>query len=247
MFLAFLAGVAAALCTAANGAAEAPLPLRSACGSTAGLTARPLWLTASDGVRLYAIEAGEGPVGVVLAHQGRSDLCGELPYAKSLVGAGLRVLAFDFRGNGHSALPAKDTLAYRRDFVAAIGQLRADGATRIVLIGASMGGAAAVQNAGGLPLAGVVSLSGTRLWSGYGINRPGPSALRAPLLYVGSKDDWRAPLSEARSIVQRAGSRDKRGVFYPGSTHGWDLVQYAPFAAKTRALIVDWIRRHTRP
>jgi pimeloyl-ACP methyl ester carboxylesterase len=183
----------------------------------------------------------------VLAHQGRSNLCGELPYAKTLVSAGLRVLAFDFRGNGHSALPARDTLAYRRDFVAAIGRLRADGATRIVLIGASMGGAAAVQNAGGLPLAGMVSLSGTRLWAGFGINKPGPSELRAPLLYIGTKDDWRAPLREARSIVQSAGSRDKRGVFYEGSAHGWDLVQYGPFAARTRALILDWIKRHTRP
>jgi dienelactone hydrolase len=182
----------------------------------------------------------------VLAHQGRSDLCEELPFAKRLVSAGLRVLAFDFRGNGHSAYPSKGGLAYRRDFVAAIEQLRADGARRVVLIGASMGGAAAVQNAGGLPLAGIVSLSGTRLWSGFGINRPGPRALRAPLLYIGSMDDWRAPLREARGILRAAGSHDVRSVFYRGSLHGWALVQDAPFAAKTRALIVGWIRRHAR-
>jgi uncharacterized protein len=225
---------------------DEPPRLATACGSTSGIDARALWLTTDDHVRLYAIEAGTGPVAVLLAHQGRSDLCEELPYAKTLITAGLRVLAFDFRGNGHSTLPSKNALAYRRDFAAGIQRLKGDGARRVVLIGASMGGAAAVQNSGGLPLTGVVSLSGTRLWSGYGFNTPGPRALRAPLLYIGSRNDWRAPLAEARGIVRSAGSRDKRTIFYGGSLHGWELVQTAPFARTTRTLIVDWIHRHAK-
>jgi pimeloyl-ACP methyl ester carboxylesterase len=255
--LLLLPAVAAIACAAATSSAgqpsgpaaadAAPPPLASACGSASGVTAWAFWLTTDDRVRLYAIEAGDGSVGVLLAHQGGSDLCEELPYAKTLVDAGLRVLAFDFRGNGQSAQPGKNRLAYRRDFAAAIKRLRSDGARRIFLIGASMGGAAAVQNSGGLPLTGVVSLSGTRLWSGFGINRPGPRALRVPFLYVGSKSDWRAPLKEARTIVHNAGSRDKRSIFYRGSLHGWELVQDAPFAAKTRALILAWIRGHARP
>jgi pimeloyl-ACP methyl ester carboxylesterase len=228
-------------------AGAAPPPLATACGSASEIAARALWLTTADRVRLYAIEAGDGAAGVVLAHQGRSDLCEELPYAKTLVDAGLHVLAFDFRGNGHSARPAKNWLAYRRDFAAALRRLRADGATRVFLVGASMGGAAAVQNSAGLPVAGIVSLSGTRLWPGYGINKPGPRALRAPFLYIGSKNDWRAPLKEARTIVRHAGSRDKRSVFYRGSLHGWQLVQDAPFAPKARALILAWIHGHSRP
>jgi len=68
-----------------------------------------------------------GPVAVVLAHQGRSDLCEELPYTKTLIGAGLRVLAFDFRGNGQSAYPSENALAYRRDFAAAIKHLKGEG------------------------------------------------------------------------------------------------------------------------
>jgi pimeloyl-ACP methyl ester carboxylesterase len=225
-------------------AAAAPPPLATACGSSE-ITAQPVWLTTDDHVRLYAVEAGDGTVGVVLAHQGRSDLCEELPYAKTLVDAGLRVLAFDFRGNGHSGRPSKNVLAYRRDFAAAIKRLRADGARRVFLIGASMGGAAAVQNSGGLPLTGVVSLSGTRLWTGYGVNRPGPRALRAPFLYVGTKSDWRAPLKEARAIVRKASSHDKRSIFYRGSLHGWELVQAAPLAAKTRSVIRAWIRHRS--
>jgi alpha-beta hydrolase superfamily lysophospholipase len=250
---ALLAAVAIACTTAGNSTAKpsraaiAPPSLTKACGSAAGITAQALWLTTNDRVRLYAIEAGKGTTGVVLAHQGRSNLCEELRYAKTLLDAGLRLLAFDFRGNGQSALPAKNALAYRRDFTAAIKQLRSDGARRVFLIGASMGGAAAVQNSGGLHLTGVVSLSGTRLWSGYGINKPGPRALRAPFLYIGSKSDSRAPLKEARAIIRNTGSHDKRSIVYRGSLHGWELVQDAPSAAKTRALILAWIRRHARP
>jgi pimeloyl-ACP methyl ester carboxylesterase len=230
----------------AETAVDDPPSLASACGSALGIERQPFWLETDDNVNLYAIDAGTGSVAVVLAHQGRSDLCQELPYAKTLIAAGLRVLAFDFRSNGHSAYPSKNTLAYRRDFAAASKHLTDNGANRVFLIGASMGGAAAVQNSGGLPFAGVVSLSGTRLWSGFGVNKPGPRALRAPFFYIGSKDDWRAPLKEARSIVRSAGSRDKRSVFYRGSLHGWELVQSAPVARKNRALILDWIHRRSR-
>ncbi len=223
-------------------AGNAPPALVHACGGASGINARALWLTASDGVRLYAIEAGRGPTAVVLAHQGRSDLCEELPYAKTLLAGGLRVLAFDFRGNGRSERPDKNPLALGRDLAAAVTRVHKDGAKRVFLIGASMGGAAVVQNGAGLPVEGLVSLSGTRLWAGYGINKPGPRALRAPFLYIGSRSDSLAPLKEALTIFHRVGSRDKRTAFYRGSLHGWELVQDASFAATTRALILGWIR-----
>jgi hypothetical protein len=77
---------------------------------------------------------------------------------------------------------------------------------------------AAVQNSAGVPVAGIVSLSGTRLWPGYG-----------------------------NTIARHSGSRDKRSIFYRGSLHGWQLVQDAPFAPKARALILAWIHGHSRP
>lgn len=226
-------------------AAVAPPSLADACFGDSGIRAQPLWLTASDGVRLYAIEAGHGPVAVVLAHEGiahQSSLCWELQYAKTLLARGLRVLAFDFRGYGDSERPRRNRLALGRDLAAAVARAHTDGAEHVFLIGASMGGAAVVQNSAGLPVAGIVSLSGTRLSAGSGINKPGPRALHAPLLYIGSRSDSRAPVQEARTIVRAAGSKDKRTVFYRGSLHGWELVQDAPFAAKTRALILAWIQ-----
>jgi hypothetical protein len=34
-----------------------------------------MWFRASDGVRLYGVEAGRGPIEVVLAHEGGFSLC----------------------------------------------------------------------------------------------------------------------------------------------------------------------------
>jgi pimeloyl-ACP methyl ester carboxylesterase len=235
--------VSAVVATSPATATDPPPTLAAACSSTSGLTARSSWLLTDDKVRLYAIEAGRGPSVVILAHQGGANLCGWLPYAKTLVAAGYRVLAFDFRGWGHSDGPVTRSLDFRRDFAAAVAHARAGGARRVFLMGASMGGAAVVQNTAGLEVSGRISLSGTRLWAGYGINDPkGQAQMRAPYLYVGSREDGNAPMAEALGIFRRVGAHDKRTAIYAGSWHGWSLVEYAPFAPRLRALILDWLR-----
>ena len=144
------------------------------CGSSS-VTAAPFWLEASDSVRLYAVEEGSGPIGVVLAHESPGDLCGWLPYVPMLAGAGVRALAFDFRGFGDSDRPAstRDFLAYGRDLRAAVARLRAEGARNVFLFGASFGGAAALTYAPSLPIDGVVSFSGET-----DIREPGSTGLR---------------------------------------------------------------------
>jgi len=231
----------------AAAAQSAPPGLAEACSSTSGVRARSMWFAASDGVRLYGIEAGTGRTAVVLAHEGGADLCGWLPYARTLQDAGLRVFAFDFRRYGLSETPFRADLALGRDLAGAVARVRGDGAAKVFLMGASMGGAAVVQNSAGIDVAGRISLSGTRLWRGYGVNDPaGVRRVSAPFLYVGSRDDWRAPRPEARSVFSMIGSADKKIVLYPGSDHGWDLVEQPPYGARTRALILRWIRAQYR-
>jgi alpha-beta hydrolase superfamily lysophospholipase len=230
-------------------AAQRPPALRAACGTTEGLSATPVSLRTADGVRLYAVEAGSGSTAIVLAHEGRSDLCASwLPYAKRLVRSGFRALLFDFRGNGHSESAAGDkALRIDRDLAAAVTRARAGGTRRVFLIGASLGGAAAVQNGAALHVDGIVSLSGTRIWPGFGINHYASLPhLRVPFLYLGTTDDSAVPEKEARDIYARIGSEDKRIVLYRGSLHGTAFVEDAPFAPQARALILGWLRRHER-
>jgi alpha-beta hydrolase superfamily lysophospholipase len=239
--------VAIVLGVAAQAAFAAPGPPRIAAVCRAGpsLAARPIWLKASDNVRLYALEGGSGATAVVLAPQGGGDVCGWLPYVKTLIEAKLRVVAFDFRGSGDSQ-SAGDPNALDLDLAAAVARARADGAERVFLVGASRGGAAIVQNSAGIRVDGRISLSGTRLWPGFGLNDYASlRRLRAPFLYIGSREDANAPRAEAASIFRKIGARDKRMVLYAGSWHGWDLVELAPFAPRVRALILGWIRAHS--
>jgi pimeloyl-ACP methyl ester carboxylesterase len=192
------------------------------------------------------IEAGRGKTAAVLAHGGRSDLCDTLAFATRLVAAGYRIVAFDFRGSGRSESPSTNRLALGKDLAAAVAHARATGAKRVFLIGSSMGGAAIVQNTAVLRVEGRISLSGTRLWPGFGVNNPaGLPRIRAPFLYVGSRNDWRAPLKEALGIFRRVGAADKRKVFYPGSDHGWELVDSSRFAPQARRLVLRWIESHS--
>jgi hypothetical protein len=142
--------VSVALCVSSSATAADPPSVEQACGSTSGLAAQSSWLRTSDGVRLYAVTAGRSPTVVVLAHAGGANLCGWLPYAATLVRAGLRVLAFDFRDYGLSGRPPKHWLLLGNDLAAAVVRARATGAKHVFLMGASMGGAAVVQNTAGL-------------------------------------------------------------------------------------------------
>lgn len=238
--------ILAALAVAVAGAAAAagdPPPLASKCGSSP-VAAQPFWLRAEDGFRLYAVEAGEGATAVVLAHESPADLCGWLPYAATLTRAGIRVLALDLRGFGDSR-PAPDAapLAYGRDLRAAVGRLRADGARKVFLVGASFGGAAALAYAPQLDVDGVVSLSGEARLAGAKLDGLAQVArLRKPLLIVGSRHDRYLPVSDALALLRRAGTKDKRTALYPGGFHGWDIVEDAPYAARARALVLRWLR-----
>jgi alpha-beta hydrolase superfamily lysophospholipase len=203
------------------------------------------WATARDGVRLYMADAGAaGTTTVVLAHGGNSNLCETFDFARRLVHAGYRIIAFDFRGDGQSGISSKHPLALGDDLAAAVAQARRSGAKNIFLIGSSMGGAAIVQNTSALHVTGRISLSGTRLWLGYGVNDyKDLPRIREPFLYLGTRDDWRAPVKEARGIFRRIGATDKRAVFYPGSDHGWGILEGGA-ARNARALVLGWIARH---
>jgi pimeloyl-ACP methyl ester carboxylesterase len=226
--------------SAATEAGDAAPTLTEACGTGyEDLEARPFWAETTDGVRLYMIEAGSGKTTAVLAHGGRSSLCDTLSFATTLLQAGYRIVAFDFRGSGRSEAPQGNPLSLGRDLAAAVAHARQSGAERTFLIGSSMGGAAIVQNTSALRVTGRISFSGTRLWPGFGINNPaGLPRIRDPFLYVGSRNDSRAPLEEALSIFRRVGAADKRTAFYPGSDHGWQLTPRA------KALVLRWIETH---
>jgi alpha-beta hydrolase superfamily lysophospholipase len=226
----------------------AATPIERACGDPpAGLYVRTLWLHTSDGVRLYAATAGDGPKAVVLLHQSPANLCGWLPTMKLLSDHGIRALAIDSRGYGQSQSPRTAIfLRYAPDLQAAVDEARAEGSEHVLLMGASLGGAAAMTYAPDLShVDGVISLSGELNLSDWKLNAiAAVPRLRMPLLVVAGRQDPSLNAAEARQLIDRAGSADKQVAVFPSTYHGWDLLDVAPYRARVRRLVLHWINEH---
>jgi pimeloyl-ACP methyl ester carboxylesterase len=179
---------------------------------------------AADGTTTGVV-LGQGRTGVVLGHQAGSDLCEWLPRARALAKQGRQVLAFDF---GPSADIGKD-------MVAAAAELRRRGVTRMVLVGSSMGGTAAIAAAAEItpPVAGVVSLSGPEEYQGADAASAAPR-LRVPVLFIVAADD--PPFDDdARALYQAVPGHDKRLVVLEGGGHGTSLLEFGDQAVRVRA------------
>jgi pimeloyl-ACP methyl ester carboxylesterase len=105
-----------------------------------------VWFSTEDGGHVCADLYGEGTRGVVLAHGGQFKKESWRVQANSLVSAGFRVLAIDFRGFGCSTGPGQadfDNAPFEKDVLAAVRYLKSHGAKTVSAVGGSFGGGAA--------------------------------------------------------------------------------------------------------
>lgn len=110
----------------------------------------PVTLRTQDGGVLDGDVYGRGERGLVLAHGGRFDKESWAKQAQAFAAAGYRVLAIDFRGYGKSRGPGLGdpmTARLELDVLAAVRDLRTNGATWVAVVGGSMGGWAAANAA----------------------------------------------------------------------------------------------------
>jgi alpha-beta hydrolase superfamily lysophospholipase len=249
--VAALAAATAATMTPATASESAnrprlkPLVLHERCLSRAERR-RAVRFTTFDRVRLIGVEVGSGPRVVILAHQGGGGegpwLCAWMRYARVLALQGYRVLAFDHRGFGSSGQTTHWARSTRVDFdvLAAIQVMRARGARKIVLAGASLGGTA-VLSAAALsrsPVDGVISFASPQAFGRVDALRAS-RALRVPALFVSAEGDGDFAL-DARALYEGCGSTDKQLAIVPGTVHGAPVLQ----EPRTRQLVDAWIRQH---
>jgi pimeloyl-ACP methyl ester carboxylesterase len=187
-------------------------------------TARRLTID-SAGITLDAAVFGEGPVGIVLAHESDGSLCNWASIAPDLADEGFRVLIFDF---GEPATVASDMHA-------ATEKIRELGANKIVLGGASLGGTVALMTAGQTRnVVGAFSLSAPAVY-GNAEGLPAVRRFRAPVLFVAAEDDGNFA-DDARRLYRAAASRDKELLIVTGSEHGTALYG-GPAAERVRAAV----------
>jgi pimeloyl-ACP methyl ester carboxylesterase len=249
--------VCAALVVGGAAAAVGPKPLPKMLRALCGLpyvNGPVVRFRAPDGAGLVGAVVGPrgGRVGVVLVNTFDGEICdwvspfGEEKLINALAAAGDQVLLFDHRGTGRSpAAPAGRSEAIDLDVVAGAAELRRLGARRIVLVGGSRGGVAALVAAAELKPApaAVVGLSASsfptgRVNAAAGLKAVGRS--RAALLLVVAKDDV---LDYVKSLYAASASKDKQLLVVPGSAHAY--FESDPSGPKVRARILSFIGAHT--
>ena len=259
MSLARFVGVLALVAAAATGcggggsngpgSSHSPVPhptVAAECPSQwEGGKGKQVWFTDEAGASIGGVELGNGTTGVVLAHEAEADSCNWLPYGSTLAAAGYRVLAFDFSGAGVSPdLPDNDS--HDGNVLGALAFLRHEGVTKVVLMGASMGGTASLLAASKAspPVAGVVSLSAPLAYEGMSASGA-VAKLAVPALFAAAEDDADFPFA-ARTLYDATPGSAKTLLIAQGiPLHGTALL--APGldeTVKIQAAVEDFLKAH---
>ena len=191
------------------------------CGEGSG--GEEIVLEPEPGVRLPAAVYGEGGGTVlVLLHQTNNDgRCGWDDFAQAATEQDVTSIAFDMCGWAKAECPEEwsersgDQAAYVVDY--ARSEL---GAERVVLMGASMGGARTIfALADGVQVDDWVSLSPAPAWDGRETTREAP-AITVPGLVVHDPGDGDAEYAAARAAAQAAGAEFVEGR----GGHGYEMI-----------------------
>ncbi len=217
-------------------------------GAPAG--SKAVTFTTSDGVRLAGRLFGpaDATAGVVLAHMLPADQTSWYDEAANLADLGYRVLTFDFRGycpggEGGCSKGPKDVNATPVDLSAALGYLRKDGVTRVALVGASMGGTAAliVASQEGTGVDAVVTLSAPQVIQGIGAGPDVLQGVSAAKLFVAGLGDTTAARS-AQDLYDES-QQPKRVEILTTDDHGTDLLSGSQ-GERTRQLLEGWVQTY---
>ncbi|MGG0813048.1 alpha/beta hydrolase [Paenibacillus alvei] len=182
-----------------------------------------------DGVKLCGYVLGSGNKGITLGHENGWMVDSWLPFAERLVKEGYMVILWAFRNDEPSDSVSGDA-TYRRDLdvLAAAQVLRERGATKILSMGASIGGTSTAVAAPNIPeLVGLGILSSPRQ---FGIN-PAISALEAvkkidvPAFFaVSEKDPTGNYYDEVKALYEASASKQKQFHVIDSSEHGTDML-----------------------
>ncbi len=213
---------------AAFGLVAFALPLVSQ--ETSGF--REISYRTGDGGVIFGNLYGEGAHAVLLGHGAVFDKESWDPLARRLAADGHQALAVDFRGYGKSKGGRSGGGGLHEDIIGGIRYLSEQGAARVSVIGASMGGGAvgdAVTELDQSEIDGLILLAAVPTRS--------PERLQGRKLFIVSEGDG------SRSSVERqfqAASEPKQLTILPGDAHAQHIFRTAGGKELTD-IILAWI------
>ena len=211
------------------------IPVLVACGGAepvdAAAGSRAVSFRAADGVGLSGRVFGpeDARTGVILAHMLPADQSSWFEFAGRLAGEGYRAMTFDFRGycpggDAGCSEGRKDVSADTVDLQAALDYLRSQGVETVAIVGASMGGTAALLVAAdeGDRVAAVITLSAPQQIEGLVAGPDVVGRVTAAKLFVAGSGDGAA--AQAAEAFDGQSPAPKRLEIVPSDDHGTDLL-----------------------
>lgn len=186
---------------------------------------------------------GDGETVAVFVPQSGSDYCGFKNFALVLADRGIQSVLLNPCGIGQTLCRSQNIVASGADAVlVAADQARANGATRVVAVGASMGGTTVIaasetaKDSGRLDA--VADLSGPIEFEGIS-NLAGAEDIAIPMFLAVSDDDRVVSAFQMKQLGDYSSSPD--WAQYGGAGHGWDLLFSDGALTDTGSRLVDFI------
>jgi dienelactone hydrolase len=228
-----------------------PLPApTSAPTESALISTRVVTFTTTDGVILHGTFYGRGTTAVILSEMGAQQEDTWAGFAQSIAAQGYLAFTYDFR---YWVTKTRVDAALRDkaadDLRAAIAFVRAQGADRVVLVGASLGALATIKVADEVDPTAVVILSAPmRLIEGLPsleVKAADIEAIQAPKLFIAAERDQQGFTADIQKMFEAA-SDPKSLQLYSGTAHGTDLFS-AEHAADLTQRLIDFIEQFAPP
>ena len=240
------AAVALLLVAAVAGCAGSSAPQSSSttpapASASAPAVGRAVSFTATDGVRLSGRLYGTGTTAVVLSNMGDNDPELWDAFAPKLADRGYLVMTYSYRYPRNVETFTSDMALHTVDDLrGAIAQLRAAGASTLVLAGGSLGGMATAKVALSAKAAAMVVLAAPVDLADYGFHVL-PAELRGamPKLFLGADEDAVVPFANTQRMFDLA-AQPKELKTYTGSEHALHLFE-GEHAKELEDTLIDFI------
>ena len=228
-------------------ASDLPTSVTDKCGIES--TAEVSNIEASDGSVLTAATVGSGDQVMILLHQtSPSGYCGWVPYADWAAEQGVRAVLVDLCGWGSAVCSDDLTADPEAQVRLMVDWAREQGATRVAVVGASMGGAIALGVADEAGADAVVDLSGPETWQNVPGAEEAAAGTEIPLLVVTAPGDTGVDHDLLQRAVEASPASPKRFISAPDG-HGWSMLHdgssVAPEWRPLATTVLDWARGET--
>ena len=236
-------GVAALLMVGCSPAPTAGTgPATPPAASSVASVPPPVSFAAADGTPVSGRLFGSGPTGVVLSNMGDNDPADWEGFAPHLAGERYSVLTYTYRYPARPrTLTAEMATGALDDLLGAAAYLRSRGATRIVLIGASLGGMVTAKAARPARADAVVIIAAPadRPDFGFSVTPADLAAITGPKLFVASDHDPTVAAAETRGLYEAA-PEPKAWKAFPATAHGTRLLD-TEHAESFRRTVIDFV------